>query len=98
MLRGHCAAVGRDFDAIKKTWQCECVAIAPTEEEAVRMAEASRFYAAKESALIGTPAQVAEQIRQWAALGVSHLQIRFADFPKTDGIRLFMDEVMPQFA
>jgi alkanesulfonate monooxygenase SsuD/methylene tetrahydromethanopterin reductase-like flavin-dependent oxidoreductase (luciferase family) len=48
--------------------------------------------------LIGTPEQVAAQIRQWAALGVSQMQIRFADFPKTDGIRLFMDEVMPQFA
>jgi alkanesulfonate monooxygenase SsuD/methylene tetrahydromethanopterin reductase-like flavin-dependent oxidoreductase (luciferase family) len=61
------------------------------------MAAASPFYAAPESALVGTPDQVAAQIREWAALGVSQMQIRFADFPKTDGIRLFMDEVMPQF-
>jgi len=98
VLRGHCAAVGRDFDRIKKTWQCECAAVARTEEEARRMAEASPFYTAPESALIGTPDQVAEQIRQWASLGVSHMQIRFTDFPQTDGIRLFMDAVMPQFA
>lgn len=98
VLRQHCAAVGRDFNRIKKTWQCECVAVAPTQEAAEQMAEASLFYTAKESALIGTPEQVAAQIRQWAALGVSHMQIRFADFPKTDGIRLFMDAVLPQFA
>jgi alkanesulfonate monooxygenase SsuD/methylene tetrahydromethanopterin reductase-like flavin-dependent oxidoreductase (luciferase family) len=98
VLRGHCAAVGRDFGTIKKTWQCECVAVARTQEDAERMAAASPFYAAPESALVGTPEQVVAQIRQWAALGVSQMQIRFADFPKTDGIRLFMDEVMPQFA
>jgi alkanesulfonate monooxygenase SsuD/methylene tetrahydromethanopterin reductase-like flavin-dependent oxidoreductase (luciferase family) len=62
------------------------------------VAAASPFYAAPESALIGTPDQVAAQVRQWAALGVSQKQIRFADFPKTDGIPLYMDEVMPQFA
>ena len=68
-----------------------------TQAEAERMAAASPFYAAPESALVGTPEQVVAQIRAWAALGVSQMQIRFADFPKTDGIRLFMDEVMPQF-
>ncbi len=98
VLRGHCDAVGRDFDTIRKTWQCECIAVAPTEEGARRMAQASPFYTNDESALIGTPAQVTAQIRQWAALGVTHLQLRFVDFPRADGVTLFMDEVMPQFA
>jgi alkanesulfonate monooxygenase SsuD/methylene tetrahydromethanopterin reductase-like flavin-dependent oxidoreductase (luciferase family) len=98
VLRGHCEAVGRDIATIKKTWQCECIAVARTQEAAERMAAASPFYSAPESALIGTPDHVAAQIREWAALGVSQMQLRFADFPKTDGIRLFMDEVMPQFA
>jgi alkanesulfonate monooxygenase SsuD/methylene tetrahydromethanopterin reductase-like flavin-dependent oxidoreductase (luciferase family) len=62
------------------------------------MAEASPFYARAEASLVGTPAQVISQIEDWAALGVSQMQIRFADFPRTDGIRLFMDEVMPHFA
>jgi alkanesulfonate monooxygenase SsuD/methylene tetrahydromethanopterin reductase-like flavin-dependent oxidoreductase (luciferase family) len=97
VLRDHCAAVGRDFGSIKKTWQCECVAVAPTQEAAERMAAASPFYSAKETALIGTPEQVTAQIRRWADLGVSHIQMRFADFPKTDGVQLFMDTVMPQF-
>ena len=98
VLREHCTVVGRDFDTIKKTWQCECVAVVPTQEAAEQMAAANPFYTAKESALIGTPEQVATQIQQWALLGVSHMQIRFADCPKTDGIRLFMSAVMPQFA
>jgi alkanesulfonate monooxygenase SsuD/methylene tetrahydromethanopterin reductase-like flavin-dependent oxidoreductase (luciferase family) len=98
VLRGHCATVGRDYDAITKTWQCECVAIAPTQAAAERLAAASPFHTEHASALVGTPEQVVAQIEAWAALGVSHLQLRFADFPRTDGIRLFMDEVLPHFA
>jgi alkanesulfonate monooxygenase SsuD/methylene tetrahydromethanopterin reductase-like flavin-dependent oxidoreductase (luciferase family) len=98
ILRTHCEAIGRDFESIKLTWQCECIAVGRTEEEARQMAEASRFYGGPDSSLVGTPAQVIDQIEAWGDLGVSHMQIRFADFPKTDGIRRFMDEVMPHFA
>jgi alkanesulfonate monooxygenase SsuD/methylene tetrahydromethanopterin reductase-like flavin-dependent oxidoreductase (luciferase family) len=62
------------------------------------LAEASPFYVGAEASLVGTPAHVIAQIEAWAALGVSQMQIRFADFPRTAGIRLFMDEVMPHFA
>ncbi|CAA9588068.1 MAG: hypothetical protein AVDCRST_MAG18-4280 [uncultured Thermomicrobiales bacterium] len=98
VLRGYCATVGRDFDPIVKTWQCECVAIAPTAAAASHLASASPFYAGAAASLVGTPAQVSAQIEGWAALGVSHMQIRFADFPRIGGIQLFMDEVMPHFA
>ena len=98
VLRGHCAVAGREYGDITKTWQCECVAVAPTGAEAERMAEASPFYTERDAALVGTPAQVIAQIEAWASLGVSHLQLRFADFPRTDGIRLFMEAVMPHFA
>jgi len=98
VLRGHCAAIGRDAATITKSWQCECVAIAPTQEGAEQLAAASPFYTGPEASLVGTPEQVIAQIEAWAAIGVGHMQIRFADFPRTDGIRLFMDEVMPHFA
>jgi alkanesulfonate monooxygenase SsuD/methylene tetrahydromethanopterin reductase-like flavin-dependent oxidoreductase (luciferase family) len=98
VLRGHCAAVGREYSAIRKTWQCECVAVAPTGAMAERLAAASPFYTERDGALVGMPAEVVAQIEAWAALGVSHLQLRFADFPQTDGIRLFIDGVLPHFA
>ncbi|MHB8647930.1 MAG: LLM class flavin-dependent oxidoreductase [Thermomicrobiales bacterium] len=95
VLRGHCEAVGRDFGTIKRTVGVDAVAIADSEAEARRIAEASPFF--NSTGLIGTPEQVVEQIQQWADLGVSHFHLRFADFPKTDGIRRFMAEVMPRF-
>lgn len=48
--------------------------------------------------LIGTPAEVAEQIANVQELGFNKLQLMFLDFPETDGIELFADEVMPQFS
>lgn len=95
VLRGHCAQVGRDYDTIRKTWACEVVAVARSLEDARRLAEGSPFYSG--NGLIGTPEQVREQLGEWVRLGVTHFQFRFADFPRTDGIQLFIDEVLPHF-
>lgn len=96
VLRGHCDAVGRDFGRIKKTWGCDAIAIAATEQEARRMAAASPFYST--SGLIGTADQVTEQIGQWIDRGVAHFHLRFADFPRTDGIQRFLADVLPHFS
>src|SRR3954469_9785031 len=40
VLRGHCEAAGRDYDAMVKTGSFSAVAVAPTRGEARRMAEA----------------------------------------------------------
>jgi alkanesulfonate monooxygenase SsuD/methylene tetrahydromethanopterin reductase-like flavin-dependent oxidoreductase (luciferase family) len=48
--------------------------------------------------LIGTPAEVAEQIEEIRELGFQKLQLMFLDFPETRGMELFGDEVLPQFA
>ncbi|MFH5801417.1 LLM class flavin-dependent oxidoreductase [Haladaptatus sp. CMAA 1911] len=48
--------------------------------------------------LIGTPAEVAEQIEQVRDLGFEKLQLMFLDFPETRGMELFGDEVIPQFS
>jgi alkanesulfonate monooxygenase SsuD/methylene tetrahydromethanopterin reductase-like flavin-dependent oxidoreductase (luciferase family) len=97
VLAQHCAAVGRDPASIRKTWACECVAVAPTHSAAQQLAVANPFYGA-ESAIVGTPDEVAATLRRWVDAGVTHFQLRFADFPRLDGVRLFAREVMPRFA
>jgi alkanesulfonate monooxygenase SsuD/methylene tetrahydromethanopterin reductase-like flavin-dependent oxidoreductase (luciferase family) len=94
VLRGHCQAVGRDFDQIVKTWAAEVVAVAATESQAKRVAEASPFY--QGSGIVGDPQQVAAQLRTFVDLGVEHFILRFADFPDPDGALLFAEEVIPQ--
>jgi alkanesulfonate monooxygenase SsuD/methylene tetrahydromethanopterin reductase-like flavin-dependent oxidoreductase (luciferase family) len=96
VLAGHCAAVGRDPATIRKTWACECVAVAGSHAEAERLAQSSPFYA-PESALVGTPDEVAAVLARWVEAGVSLFQLRFADFPSTRGLELFGREVRPRF-
>jgi alkanesulfonate monooxygenase SsuD/methylene tetrahydromethanopterin reductase-like flavin-dependent oxidoreductase (luciferase family) len=96
VLRGHCEAIGSDYDRIVKSWASDCVAVATSDAEARRMAEASGF-CGPDSSLIGTPDKVAAELQAWVDLGVTHFQLRFADFPRLDGIKLFAGEVLPQF-
>ncbi|MFZ1754738.1 MAG: LLM class flavin-dependent oxidoreductase [Caldilineaceae bacterium] len=92
VLRGHCDAVGRDYDSIGKSWSAEAVVVAGTESEAQRIAAASPY---NRNTILGTPEQVAEQLRSFVEAGVSYLIVRLLDFPRTDGIELFAEEVMP---
>lgn len=95
VLRRHCAAVGRDYDEIVKTWSADAVAVAETEVEAQRIATASPY---NDHSIIGTPAQVAEQLQAFVDLGVTYLIVRLLDFPNTAGIELFVQEVMPRLS
>ena len=95
VLRGHCQAVGRNYDDIVKTWATEVVAVAETEAEAKRMAEASPFNGG--SRIVGTPDQVVQALRRFTGLGVTYFMLRFADFPNSAGAELFAQEVIPQF-
>ena len=92
VLRGHCEAVGRDYDSIVKTWSAECVAVAETEAEARRIVEASPY---NKDPIVGTPAQVAEQLQKFVDIGVEYLIVRTVDFPSAAGIELFAKEVIP---
>jgi alkanesulfonate monooxygenase SsuD/methylene tetrahydromethanopterin reductase-like flavin-dependent oxidoreductase (luciferase family) len=94
-LRGHCRDVGRDYDAIAKTYICDCVALAPTHERAEALRQASFF--SPYQPMVGTPDELAAQIESYADLGFSHLVLRFADYPRTEGVELFMKQVMPRF-
>jgi alkanesulfonate monooxygenase SsuD/methylene tetrahydromethanopterin reductase-like flavin-dependent oxidoreductase (luciferase family) len=96
VLAGHCREVGRNYDEIVKTYSADCVAVAPTIEKAQEIASASPLYGFGH--MSGTPEQVAAQLRKFTDLGVQHLILRFADYPKTDCAMLFAREVMPMFA
>lgn len=93
VLKDHCEAVGRGYDEITKTWSCQSIAVADTEVDARRITDSSPY---DNNTILGTPAQVSEQLLPFIDLGVEHLIVRLIDFPKTRGIELFINEVMPR--
>jgi alkanesulfonate monooxygenase SsuD/methylene tetrahydromethanopterin reductase-like flavin-dependent oxidoreductase (luciferase family) len=71
------------------------VALAPTRGQAESIMQASLF--SQYQPMVGTPDELAGQIQSYADLGFSHFMLRFADYPKTDGVKLFIKEVLPRF-
>jgi len=94
-LRDHCQNLGREYDRIVKSYICDCVAIAPTCDLAESIKQASMF--SQYQPMVGTPDQITDQIQSYADLGFSHFMLRFADYPRTDGVKLFIREVLPRF-
>ncbi len=44
----------------------------------------------------GSPQDVAEEFSRFIQLGVRHFQVRFLDFPSTEGVDLFLNDVLPR--
>ena len=97
VLRRHCDQIGRDPASLTISWECICLAVAPTHQEATRIAEASRFFprATPEAAIVGTPAEIVEQFHRYADAGMNVPMIRFADYPRLDCAELFVEQVAP---
>ena len=50
-----------------------------------------------ETGLVGTPHEVQIQLQRWGDIGVSHFLLWFMDAPDTEGMHLFMEEVIPRY-
>jgi hypothetical protein len=90
VLKGHCDVIGHDFNEITLSWSASCVAIADTEEKAEEIARKSPSFSED-----GTSDQVIQAFKDREAAGCHHFQLRFADFPSSEGITRFAKEVLP---
>jgi len=97
VLAEHCDKVGRDVDDILVNWQCQCLAIGDSEDEARRIAETAPLFAHERSAIVGTPEQVAEKLQTYVDLGCTGFIPWCADYPDTESLRLFAEKVIPSF-
>jgi F420-dependent oxidoreductase-like protein len=100
ILKGHCAAVGRDEATIRKTWSPE-MCIRTTEAELVALGSKSLwgqpFDDWRDSALVGTPEQVCEKVQTYVDLGCTGFIPWCSDYPGTESMELFATQVMPNF-
>ena len=100
MLKGHCAAVGRDEDEIEKTWSPE---VFIREDEAEILDGGSRsfwgepFDSWRDGNLVGTPEQVCEKVQAYVDLGCTSFLPWCSDYPDTTTLRLLAERVAPEF-
>ena len=99
VLKGHCKAVGRDYDEIAKTWSPE-VLVREDEAELRRVARPSggqSFERWQYGNMVGTPEQVAEKVAAYVDLGCTGFVPWCADYPSDESLRLLAGKVMPHF-
>ena len=100
VLQQHCQDVGRDFDEIRKTWSPE-IFIRETEAEVAEAGSQSFWGEPVDSwtagNLVGTPEQVAEKVQTYVDLGCTGFIPWCSDFPADTTLRLFAEQVMPEF-
>lgn len=101
VLEQHCDTYGTSYEDITKSWFSRCI-IAPTEAETHQLLEqVPRFkpdqIADDEFALVGTPEEIRAQLDEFVALGIEEIVLEFVDFPRTTGMTLFTEEVLPEF-
>ena len=100
ILKGHCAAIGRDEDTIRKTISSE-VFIRETEKEVIEAGCLSAWGGDPEQwrqkALVGTPEQVSEKIQKYLDAGCTGFVPWCPDYPSTETMELFATKVIPNF-
>lgn len=89
ILHKHCRAIGRDPASIRLSWLGRLV-LGRTQAEALQ--RGGPWTTA--NAIVGTPAQVNEQLQQFIDLGVDYFMVEVLDVDTTDIRRMLLDEVM----
>ena len=93
-LKGHCRAVGRDYDEILQVIRVG-ILIAESEREVERLRAQPGVRPSQDIRLAGTPAQVTEALLGIIRRGARRLTVNFADAPRPDGTLLFASAVLP---
>jgi alkanesulfonate monooxygenase SsuD/methylene tetrahydromethanopterin reductase-like flavin-dependent oxidoreductase (luciferase family) len=101
VLRGHCDAVGRDYDALRKQLGINVIVRADAGEVE---AEVARFAAerqlpperARQMVMAGTPDEVAAQLAPYLGLGFDMFILLERKPLDHETLRLFMAEVAPR--
>ena len=102
VLRAHCAAEGRLFDAIEKSWFGNVILDADAARAEARLARVAAAWGMSPDqmasrALAGTPERVVARVREYAALGVTHFIGMFGRVDDLRSTRLFAESVLPAF-
>jgi alkanesulfonate monooxygenase SsuD/methylene tetrahydromethanopterin reductase-like flavin-dependent oxidoreductase (luciferase family) len=94
VLKQHCQDVGRDYETIRKTYTFVAYL---SRDRAAAERRAGAALERENPVFAGDPSGLRDYIQARADLGFDLFQLVFPDFPETDDLKLFVDEVLPAF-
>jgi len=94
VLKGHCQEVGRDYARIRKAYTC---VVYLDRDRAAAQRRADARPGGQGSAFAGDPAALRDYLGELVELGFDHFPLVFPNFPETDDLDLFVDEVLPHY-
>jgi len=102
VLRAHCDAERRSYDAIEKSWFGSVVIDADPARAAARLERLAGAWGTSAAdmgrrALAGTPEQVVARIREYIGIGMTHFIGMFGRVDDLRSTRLFAEQVLPAF-
>ncbi len=101
VLRKHCEDVGRDINDIIISQQTVCVLVKDRKDLPEKLEKAQRRYGffgnIEKFGIVGTPEDCIEKIHSDRKKGISKYTIFFSDVINPDTIKLFAEEVIPEF-
>jgi alkanesulfonate monooxygenase SsuD/methylene tetrahydromethanopterin reductase-like flavin-dependent oxidoreductase (luciferase family) len=94
VLHDHCRAIGRDPAAIVPTCY---MGISLSHDPARLIRRRSMGHRGEVHVVSGDPDEVTAGIASFATAGVRLMQLNFLDYPRTEGLELFLSDVLPRF-
>jgi alkanesulfonate monooxygenase SsuD/methylene tetrahydromethanopterin reductase-like flavin-dependent oxidoreductase (luciferase family) len=94
VLAQHCRDVSRDPASIRKTYT---LTVYLSRDRAAAERRAGAAIERENPAYAGDPAGLRDYLQGLAALGFDLFQLVFPNFPETDDLKLFVNEVLPAF-
>jgi len=91
ILQQHCQELGRDPTTLRLTWFGR-LAVGKTQLQAEKLGYGKWT---TNNALVGTPAQVVEQIQQFTAIGVDYFMVELLGLPEPEIIGMVLEDVLP---
>ncbi|HEV8639281.1 MAG TPA: LLM class flavin-dependent oxidoreductase [Chloroflexota bacterium] len=94
VLKQHCRDVGRDYETIRKAYS---PIVYLDRDRAAAERRAGAALERENPAFAGDPAALRDFLSELVDLGFDHFPLVFPNFPETDDMELFVDEVLPAF-
>lgn len=99
ILRHHCENVGSDFEQIKKSAGLMLSLSDASHDVKVQKDDRYLRYLSRQNpVMIASSAEVADRIKEYIALGVTHFILRFHFGEEITNMRTFMDQVVPHLS